>query len=270
MMDEVDVRATERLLSPERLARLQALTGSTADAIELHQETLRVGAGLLNVIANVEIALRNVVDTNLTVHFGTSAWLTHPPAPFQWRAIENDIARKALGSAQRAEYAKLSQAQKGALDAAAFPRGRPPNTSHLKRAVERRKQIVVSSGKVIAETTLYLWKRLYGPDYEQTLWRPTLKRTFPNKSMRRPAIAIHLEHIYQARNRLAHHEPVLHGRFQQTIASVIFVAQNLTMAAPDARSPLIKIIEDDMAAVQHRADALHGRLDNYRGAAATS
>lgn len=267
MTDQADARAAERLLSPERLARLKALTGSTAEAVALHQETLRVGAGLLTVIASVEIALRNVVDTNLTTHFATPAWLTHPPAPFQWKAIENKTAQKALGSAQRAEYAKLAQSQKTALEAAAFPRGRPPNTSHMKRAIERRKQILVSNGKIIAETTFHFWKRLYGPDYDQTLWRTTLKRTFPNKTMKRPTVAIHLEHVYQARNRLAHHEPVLHQRFRQTVASVIFLAENLDVRTTDPHSPLMKMIQDDMAAVGQRADALHDRLDSYRRAA---
>lgn len=268
-LDAAELDALERLLSAERLARLEALTGSTAAAIELHQETLRVSAGLMNVIASVEIALRNAVDENLTAHFGTPAWLTHPPAPFQWKKIENDAARGALSSAQRAAYSKLSQADKGALDVKAFPQGRPANTSHLKRAVERRRQLPISNGKIIAETTLYLWKRLYSSDYEQTLWRPTLKRTFPNKRMKRPDVAARLEHIYQARNRLAHHEPVLHKRFDDAVGSIVFVAENLGMATPNPTAPMVKMIEDDLGAVRQRAKALHERLESYRPAITT-
>lgn len=87
----------------------------------------------------------------------------------------------AVDSAKRAEYSKLSQAQKAALDALAYPAGRPANTSHLRRAKGRRRQLVVNEGKVIAELTLYFWKRLYGQEYDQSLWRTTLKRTFPDK-----------------------------------------------------------------------------------------
>ena len=263
-LDEAKVGPVEKLLSAERLSRLMALTGSAVEAIDLHQETLRVSAGLMNVIATIEIALRNSVDENLTAHFGTPAWLTQPPAPFQWKKIENDLAHKALSSAQRAEYSKLSQAEKTALESKAFPRGRPPNTSHLKRAVERRKQIPVSNGKIIAETTLYLWKRLYSSDYEQTLWRPTLKRTFANKQLKRADIAVRLEHIYQARNRLAHHEPVLHQRFAEATASIIFVAENLGMRTPNPDAPLAALIEDDLEIMRQRAKALHDRLNGYR------
>ena len=179
ILEDADVATIAVLLSPERLAALMMLTGSTRTAIELHQETLHLSGSLMNVIASVELSLRNTVCENLTIFFGCPGWLTHPPTPFQWRKTENDNARKALESARRSTYSKMSQAEKAALDLKAFPNGRPKNTSHLQRAVNRRRQITVSDGKIIAETTLYFWKRLYSGDYEQTLWRTTLKRTRP-------------------------------------------------------------------------------------------
>jgi hypothetical protein len=124
-------------------------------AIELHQETLRLGASLMSVTATVEIALRNSVCENLSHHFGVPNWLLQPPVPFQWRLPEQKKITMALDSARRAEYSKLTQAQKGALDALAYPRGRPPNVSHLKRAQDRRRRITVTEGKIIAELTLY-------------------------------------------------------------------------------------------------------------------
>ena len=265
-LDPADVAAVTVLLSPERLSALTALTGSAATAIELHQETLTVSAGLMNVIASIEIALRNAVSENLAAFFGSPRWLTHPPAPFQWRTIENDIAKRALSSAQRAEYAKMTQAEKGALDALAFPNGRPANTSHLKRAQMRYRQIPVSEGKIIAETTFYLWKRLYSGEYDQTLWRTTLKRTFPNRTLKRPRIAEQLEHIYQARNRLAHHEPVLHKRFRDAVAAIEYVAEHLNNRAgtPAADTPLARLIAPDLDAVKAKAAALHARLDSFR------
>ena len=209
-----EVSAIIRLLSPERLSVLRALTGSDEAAIELHQETLQVGAALMHVTATIEIAIRNTVCENLGQHFAVQNWLTQTPVHFQWREPERKKIEQALDSAGRAEYSKMSQVEKAALDLLAYPHGKPPNTSHSKRAKDRRKRIVVSEGKVIAELTLFFWKRLYGPEYEQTLWRTTLKRTFPHKALKRAAIAIQLEQIYQSRNRLAHHEPVLHKTVQ--------------------------------------------------------
>lgn len=124
-----DVAALAVLLAPERLAVLNALTGSTRTAIELHQETVRLGASLMNVIASIEIALRNAICENLSKHFVAGGWLLNPPAPFQWREVERKKIALALDSARRSEYAKLSQADKHALDLLAFPNGRPPNLS---------------------------------------------------------------------------------------------------------------------------------------------
>jgi len=182
-LEPEDTASVVRFLSVERLAALMALTGSYNTAIELHQETLRLGSALMHVIATIEIALRNSVCENLTQHFGVPNWLTQTPVQFQWREPERSKISQAVDSARRAEYSKLSQSEKANLDIFAYPNGRPPNTSHLKRSKDRRKKISVSEGKIIAELTLYFWKRLYSPEYEQSLWRTTLKRTFPHKKI---------------------------------------------------------------------------------------
>jgi len=259
-----DVTSIMRLLSPERLAALTTLTGSDDAAIELHQETLRLGSTLMHVIATVEIALRNAVCDNLMHYFGAPNWLTQTPVSFQWRESERNKIQQALDSARRAEYAKLSQADKAALDALAYPGGRPPNISHLRRSKDRRKRIVVSESKVIPELTLYYWKRLYGPEYDQTLWRTTLKRTFPNKKLTRAEIAVRLEQIYQSRNRLAHHEPVLRVRFNDTVAAIEFVIQSLDSSGAVDRTPLARLLDNDLADTKTKAAELHARLDAYR------
>jgi hypothetical protein len=259
-----DVAVIARLLSAERLKSLTALTGSTREAIMLHQETLRVGSLLMTVIATIEIALRNSVCENLTLHFGVSTWLRQPPVPFQWRKPELTKVVMAHDSARRADYSKLTQEQKHALDVLAYPSGRPLSKSHLERAKDRRKQIIVSDGKVIAELTLYFWKRLYGPEYEQTLWRTSLKRTFPYKKLSRADIAIQLEHIYQARNRLAHHEPVLYKRFSDTMLAIEFVVQHLNASVPSNTTPLSNLLANDIAMVKTEATALQDRLDKFR------
>lgn len=259
-----DVAPLTVLLSPERLGPLAELTGNSKIAIELHQETLRLGANLMNIIASIEIALRNTVCNNLGQHFGVPGWLLSPPLPFLWRDRERDKIAQALDSARRAEYSKLSQSDKHALDTLAFPNGRPPNLSHAARSRRRRDHITVTDGKVIAELTFYIWKRIYGPDYEHSLWRPALKKTFPDKGLKRAQVAENLEVLYQARNRLAHHEPVLYQRFAGTITSVKFISQRLTMPHPTPDAPLARLISGDIADVEIKARALHKKLDSYR------
>ncbi len=253
-----------KLLSAERLKALTELTASEQTAIEMHQATLALGAKLMSIVATVEISLRNSVCENLNHHFAVDTWLLQPPIPFEWKKPERDKAMLAQDSAQRAAYSKLSQAEKGALDALAYPYGRPANTTHAKRAKDRRKRIPVSTGKVVAELTLYFWKRLYGPEYEQTLWRPTLKRTFPDKRIKRADIASNLENIYQARNRLAHHEPVLHKRFNDTISSLRYIIERLETKNPNQDTPLSKLLANDILDVEQSAQKLHRSLALYR------
>jgi hypothetical protein len=136
--------------------------------------------------------------------------------------------------------------------------------SHLKRAQDKRRRITVTEGKIIAELTLYFWKRLYGPEYDQTLWRTTLKRTFPDKSLSRAAIASYLEQIYQSRNRLAHHEPILHKRFVDTMKAIYFVIEHLGAVTPSRTTALAKLLAADIADVNSRATDLHTRLDSFR------
>jgi len=158
-----DVNVLVSLLSPERMKALTDLTGSIEKAIELHQETLRLGSALMNVIATIEIALRNLVCLCLEKHFGVSNWLSQPPVAFPWKELKQVKIRLALDSARRASYSKLSQTEKSALDILAYPAGRPHNIPHLKRSKDRRRLLSVTEGKIVAELTLYFWKRLYSP-----------------------------------------------------------------------------------------------------------
>ena len=233
-------------LSRERLQALINLTGSEAAAIELHQKTLCVGCELMKVIATIEIALRNIVVANLSQHFKAAGWLQNPSTRCNLKQPEQTSITQAISQARRAVYAKLSRTEKAALDRQAFPRGLPTGISHRDRVKERQGKIIVSDGKVVAELTLNFWKRLYGPRYEHTLWRPTLKRTFPNPKIKRSQVATQLETIYQSRNRLAHHEPVLHDRFTRTIKAIEFVAPELGTHPDTGDTPLSRLLRDEI------------------------
>lgn len=264
VMQDEDIAAITLLLSPERLSNLRSLTGNTKEAIQLHQETLIVGAELMSVIATIEIGLRNSVSEILSQHFGGPNWLLSPPAPFKWREVEARKIRTAHDTAQRSEYSKLNSQEKSDLDLRAYPNGRPENETHLNRAKKRRKLIQVSNGKIIAEITFHFWKKIYGADYEHSLWRPALKRTFPHKSIKRSDVAINLENIYQSRNRLAHHEPVLHARFSTTMSSIDYIIQRLGSKNIGPNTPLANLLAEPIASVTEKADALHARLAAYR------
>lgn len=259
-----DISELVIFLSSERLSVLKKLTGSDEKAIELHQETLRFGTSFMTLIASIEIAIRNSVCHNLSQYFGVANWLIQPPVPFAWKANDKGKIVDALDKAKRSEYSKLSQAQKNELENLAYPKGRPKNTSHERRAKDRRRHIKVTEGKVVAELTFHFWKRLFGAEYEQTLWRTSLKKIFPNKKITRSQIAIQLEHIYQARNRLAHHEPVLHKRYEDTIAAIEFIINNLGNPRLGTSAPLAMLLANDLNDVKSKADRLHALLNSFR------
>ena len=73
-----------------------------------------------------------------------------------------------------------------------------------------------------------------------------------------------LEHVYQTRNRLAHHEPVLHRRFSDTLAAVVFVAENLNSKIPSTTTPLMQLLAADLVAARLQADALDIRLATFK------
>lgn len=211
------------LLSVERMGVYSAITANERDAIDLHCQMLRVAAALMPVTALIEICLRNAVCEALRAQFKTADWLNTPPAPFVWRGEERKAIRRAIRHARRAAYAKLSQHQKKRLDRIAFPQGLPAGLSHEDRVRERQKIIAITFGQQVAQLTLGFWKRLFSADYDSALWNRSLKRLFPDRSLTRSMIAENLETVYQARNRIAHHEPMYGKRLQAVTSAIDFL-----------------------------------------------
>jgi len=66
--------------------------------------------------------------------------------------------------------------------------------------------------RVVAELNFGFWVGLFGRQYENHLWRPVLHRMFINAShplLRKDAHQV-LDNLRLLRNRIAHHEPILH------------------------------------------------------------
>jgi hypothetical protein len=253
-----------RLLSSERLARFAALVGTERDGIELHRLSMEIAGALMPVIGTIEIALRNAIANRLKLMFGTANWLTVPPVPFRWKSEEKESIDKAVRHAQRVAYAKMNSVEKSSLDRIAFPSGIPPGTSHERHSKERQNAIRVESGQIIAQLTMYFWKKLISDDYEQTLWKRSLKNLFPNKSIKRGEIARHLEKIYQVRNRIAHHEPVYGHRLFDFIESVEFVCRNFESRHPHDSSILMRMTADHRKRLAETAHAFEAAVQMLR------
>lgn len=261
---ENDIREIALFVSSERLAAFHTITGSERDAIILHQQVLAVGSALAPILAIFEISLRNTVCEQLRTAFGIPGWLKTPPAPFEWGDEEKNKIRDAERYAQRASYAKLTNVQKRALDDTAYPQGVPANAKHETRVKARQKAIQVTSGQVVAQLTLYFWKRLFSDDYEKTLWKRSLRQIFPNKRLERADVSKHLEVLYQARNRVAHHEPIYDDRLAEVLVAVEFVIQNFRSRRPSDDTPLAKLLRPHRIALEAEVKALETMLGTFR------
>jgi len=261
MSREVTAKELEQLanfISVERLDRLLKLTGDLGVSIQIHQDTLALNSQLIKIVATIEIALRNTIYANIMHHFEAANWLQQPPVKLNLEDGDRKKIVMALDSAKRSEYAKKSQAEKAVLKAEVFPKGKPRDIKPFKYVQKKRENISVSDGKIIAELTFAFWKRLYSAEYEQQLWRTTLKRTFPNKTLKRSQVSAQLEIVYQMRNRLAHHEPVVGDRFHKLIGAIRFVQQELNTKASSPPHPLEKLLAADV----NQAISLQSKLES--------
>jgi hypothetical protein len=265
-LSDQEVAEATILLSSERLFEFQRITGSERDAILIHNLCLQVAAAMVPVIGLFEIGLRNAVCRELQVIFGEGEgdWLLVPPLPFKWKGPENEKLKQGIAHAQRAIYAKLSQSQKKALDVDAFPSGSPSDISHEIRSKKRQSVISPGRGQIVAQLSLVFWKRLFSSDYEATLWKRGLRRVFPKKHISRPTVAEHLEIIYQARNRIAHHEPIYGSRLQDFMTSMKFVVAELGDSSDLKETVFAKLSVLERTYLAEKAEFLANYLESFR------
>jgi hypothetical protein len=214
-------------ISAERLKTYREHTDRDKKAVALHNHTLQLGSSLMAMIALLELSLRNIANQRLVEDFGDDEWLLPGHTTLPLKPFEMSTISKAYSHAQKAAYSKLSYKEKTELDVRAYPDGIPPNTKHKTVAKKRQNLFMPSHGQVIAQTTLVLWKRLFSGEYESTLWKPSLRKAFPNKSLHRRDVSTALETIYGIRNRVAHHEPVYGSRLEETMKAIDFIRDSI-------------------------------------------
>ena len=176
--------ALVKALAPDRLRRFRSVFGgSTTPAMELYLLDIHVASALHGMVAVVEVSLREAMHRALRLTFGTR-WFS---------------ARRDLFDDRTREQLSVAVQRAGSSPAAA------------------------SEGKVVAEITLGAWTALLDvggyaqdgnrrvrKDYETTLWVNCLEHAFPSAAARRDVAHV-ARRVRYARNRLAHHEPVVFG-----------------------------------------------------------
>lgn len=171
-MNHAEQLILERRFSAERLAPYRATCrGDLAAALELYDWNAKISAELGATLGHLEVLLRNAMHQELT------AWSAARFDEPHWYLDPGHI----LGPETRADIAK---ARSRAV------RGQRPETP----------------GRVVAELSLGFWRYLLSRQYDRSLWHPCLHRPFG----RRPRHLVHdaVARLHEARNRMAHHEPM--------------------------------------------------------------
>ena len=218
----------------------------------------------MSVTAVIEIAIRNAICERISALLGGGGWLRTPPTSFSWEPSEKSKIAQAEASARKAVYAKMPHATKKSLDPLAFPSDIPAGRTHDEISKARQKTIVIADGQIIAQLTMAFWKRLFSSEYEHALWNRSLKHIFPDKQLKRAHVAVQFEEIYQARNRIAHHEPIYDKRLERVMLAIEFVVTKFGIADATGKTPLAKLLADDLKLLAAEAMALEAKIDTFR------
>lgn len=163
-------------LTRQRLSKYLAMANNDEqNALHLYTLNTKISSAFLIDLHYVEIALRNTFDRELTHYFG-ARWFENK----QFLQLLGEKSGELLREAQR----------------------------HAKRNANKTPFL---PGKLIAETTFGFWKNLTDRALEHTLWSRCLYKAFlPRTAPKRSDFYQKLETLCRFRNRIAHHEPILH------------------------------------------------------------
>ena len=183
-------------ISLERFARYLDWTGGDRDhALELYALNTRLSEALYTPLQMLEVALRNRVHAVL-------AEVRHD----RWFDDEGFL---------RVEY-QNRQLSDAYVDIARAKREPTP-------------------GRIVAALGFGFWTSMLGHDYE-TWWQTTLNsiaRRENGKGLRRRDLAQPLKPIRALRNRVAHHEPILHWDLPKHHDNILQITRWLSPAAAD-------------------------------------
>lgn len=174
----VQLDAIERLLSRQRLTRYTNMSsGDRQLAIKLYENNSALSEALYIPLQGLEVCIRNSCTIQLN-EFLDENWYKNWHGLFQHPLTEMlEKVTRSLNNDSRA----------------------------------------ITVGTVVSELNLGFWVALLAPRYDSTLWRKALRNAFPfrPKGTERREIHGSLNALRRLRNRVAHHEPILHRNLQR-------------------------------------------------------
>jgi hypothetical protein len=183
--DEV-IDALERTLSTDRVGKYAGLADNDKEqGLRLYVYNTRVSEAFYTPLQGLEVCLRNSINHEMVKAFQED-WYEDSVAPLQH-----------------------------------------PLTEMISKARESLKKDKkdVTPGRMVAELNFGFWVGIIGPRYENDLWRPALRHAFPKRpnTHERKQVQNALNAVRRLRNRVAHHEPILHRNLNSDHALILQV-----------------------------------------------
>ncbi len=192
----IDIQTARQHLSEARLTPYLTATSSSQEALALYEENILVSMRFMLVMHFLEIVLRNDMDAAMRQLLGLH-WFTRPDA------------------LREAQAKQVAQAMNNL----------------------RRQKKPPSHDNIIADLPLGFWVGLLTKQYEyrQQYWRRCLHACFPlrPRHVQRHELHDRLNRIRRFRNRVAHHERILHRHPDIMIRHAL---QALAWISPEMRN----------------------------------
>ena len=173
----------QRWLSDSRYSVYLAAAGGPDQVLALYEWNAQLRAALFRDLAHVEVALRNAYDAALSAQWTGSA---------HWTDAGTQLFAP-LYRTRGAGPTDVNVRQREALARARSSAGGP----------------AAPPGKVVAELMFGFWRYLSSSAHEKTLWVPYLNAAFEPGTSRKVVDAA-AGRLHDVRNRVAHHESLLH------------------------------------------------------------
>jgi hypothetical protein len=198
-----DYSLCESRLSSARLGSYLASAGGDRNrAIDLYEWNVEASGALYEAMTFLEVVLRNSIHDQLT------AWHASQGLPGTWLDDSNKLleekARGDIGTAFR-----RAQQWRRVRGVQVANRPAPP------------------IGAVVAELNFGFWRFLLASRYEHTLWLGAMRHGFPGAQGDRVRVEKPVRRLHEARNRIAHLEPILKRDLARDERDINYVIQSI-------------------------------------------
>lgn len=186
-----DVLLAQRLSEARLSSYLRASNGDLGRALVLYEWNTAVSAAFFEVLADVEVVIRNAFDHEF------DAWVRRRGFTSSWLENQHGLL--------------LPNAVKDISDA-------------RERLLRKKKH--VTPDQVVSELNFGFWRFLLAKHYRTTVWPFVGQYAFPNlESTKVNDFSQRVARLHTLRNRIAHHEPI-HNRMLSQDLDDCFVAVN--------------------------------------------